>query len=386
MKEKICFLEEQIKLVGLLKHNNYPMKEMLQRYMIAAFLFFVFFSNAQSQDFDETLTSAALLSPILKKNSKKDNKNNNQSSENEEPEGTEEKLEANLWESLICSHFEKYFSFLQEKENINLENTDKSASLSVDDCNNDNKVWISDTVAVDAKWFYATDHYHLWDTRNVNPYEGKIADLKDSIDLELFNYNHSLGWSSPLCKTKTNSDFGMRRYRWHYGIDLDLEVGDPVYAVFDGIVRIAKFNRGGYGYYVLLRHANGLETIYGHLSKYHVKPGDVVKAGQVIGLGGNTGRSTGPHLHFETRYKGHAFNPDAIFDFENDTIKTQKFTLTKNHYKDLLEREKAVFYKVRSGDTLGKISARYGISVKRIMAINNMRSSSLSVGRSLRVR
>ena len=115
------------------------------------------------------------------------------------------------------------------------------------------------------------------------------------------------------------SKFGYRpRFRRiHKGIDLGLHVGDTVRAAFDGKVRICRYERRGYGYYVVIRHDNGMETVYGHLSKFIVKPDDRVKAGDPIALGGNTGRSTGPHLHFETRYMGLPINPADIIDFEN---------------------------------------------------------------------
>lgn len=151
-----------------------------------------------------------------------------------------------------------------------------------------------------------------WDNQSVNPYSS-VA-VPDHKDIVLGEYVHPI-------KAKVTSEFGYRpRFgRVHKGIDLGLHVGDTIVSAFSGKVRVARYNPGGYGYFVIVRHDNGLETVYGHLKKFTVKPGQVVKAGDVIGLGGNTGRSTGPHLHFETRYLGVAINPRAIVDFENYT-------------------------------------------------------------------
>lgn len=170
-------------------------------------------------------------------------------------------------------------------------------------------------------------------------------------DVDLFNYNWSSqsiaaayegltipqtqdidvsGYVSPVGGVVT-SNFGYRaRFgRMHKGIDLNLNVGDTVVAAFDGRVRITKYERRGYGYYVVVRHDNGLETVYGHLSRFLVKPDEYVRAGQPIALGGNTGRSTGPHLHFETRFMGIAINPASIIDFENGVTHKDVYTFDK---------------------------------------------------------
>ncbi len=128
----------------------------------------------------------------------------------------------------------------------------------------------------------------------------------------------------PVDSRHVTSHYGYRRSfrRMHYGTDIKLLVGDTVRAAFSGKVRIVA-NQGarkGYGKYIIIRHSNGLETVYGHLSKQLVKEDDVVKAGEVIGLGGNTGRSTGPHLHFETRLLGQFIDPEKMLDFEKQDI------------------------------------------------------------------
>ena len=117
--------------------------------------------------------------------------------------------------------------------------------------------------------------------------------------------------------------FGIRRGRRHQGVDLPLKTGEPIYATFTGKVRISKY-LGAYGNLVVIRHENGIETFYAHLSKRLVEKDDWVNAGDVIGYGGSTGRSTGPHLHFETRYKGYAFDPQWLIDFKEGKLRQEE--------------------------------------------------------------
>lgn len=161
-----------------------------------------------------------------------------------------------------------------------------------------------------------------WANIGVNPYAG--AEIPETKDIDVSGYVHPISG-------RVTSNFGYRpRFgRIHRGIDLSLRVGDTVRAAFDGKVRLTQFERRGYGYYVVVRHTNGMETVYGHLSKFLVKPDQIVKAGEPIALGGNTGRSTGPHLHFETRYMGLAINPTTIIDFENGVTIKDTFTFNK---------------------------------------------------------
>ena len=202
--------------------------------------------------------------------------------------------------------------------------------------------------------------------------------------------------------------YGPRRRRQHQGVDLPLKTGDPVYATFCGRVRISQYNRGGYGNLVIIRHDNGLETYYGHLSERLVEPDQWVEAGQIIGLGGSTGRSTGPHLHFETRYYGQSFDPERLIDFKNGTLSRETFLLKKSFFsiysnagqdfedeianeeqdkKEAAEKAAMKYYKIRSGDTLGGIARRYGTTVTNICRLNGIKSTTvLRIGRSLRVR
>ena len=215
------------------------------------------------------------------------------------------------------------------------------------------------------------------------------------------------------------SKFGYRHRRRHQGVDLPLKTGTPVYAAFDGKVRISKRYKG-YGNLVVLRHDNGLETFYGHLSKIYVKEDQWVNAGTIIGLGGSTGRSTGPHLHFETRYKGYAFDPQWLIDFPSGTLRHRLFVLKKKYLNasskyvpeseqeeiDILEgdakdKEEAAkkaeaerkaaaaarYHTIRQGDTLGALARKYHTSVKALCRLNGIKeTTTLRLGRKLRVK
>lgn len=234
-------------------------------------------------------------------------------------------------------------------------------------------------------YFLDFDYFSIWDTKNVDPYSVTRDALKDSLIVDL---RIGDGWSFPLKRGKEiNSKYGARRYRFHHGIDIDVSIGEPVFSVFDGIVRIAKYNHRGFGYYVLVRHNNGLETIYAHLKKFHVEPGQVVKAGQMIGVSGNSGRSTGPHLHFETRFQGYAFDPNYLFDFEKEKVKSDILFIAPLIYQKLLEEYKAVYHKIRSGDSLWLLASKYRTTISNICSLNNIsRKSVLKIGSRVRVR
>lgn len=207
--------------------------------------------------------------------------------------------------------------------------------------------------------------------------------LPDSFRIDLSEF------CMPTTHTKITSKFGPRRRRMHYGIDVKVYIGDTIRAAFAGKVRVVK-NQGrrtGYGKYVIIRHDNGLETVYGHLSKQLVSENQYVEAGEVIGLGGNTGRSSGSHLHFETRFLGQAINPAFMFDFEKQDIVADSYLFVK---KGISRTGTAIasgmeYYKVRKGDSLSRISKKTGVSVKTLCKLNGITTkTTLRVGQILK--
>ncbi len=229
-----------------------------------------------------------------------------------------------------------------------------------------------------------------WENQWVDPFRGTTAKVNypDSFAIDCSSFVYPIGIDS---MARVTSKYGPRRRRMHRGIDLKVLVGDTIRAAFDGKVRIKNFERRGYGYYVVVRHPNGLETIYGHLSKILVEENQIVRAGETIGLGGNTGRSTGSHLHFETRFLGQAINPAEIIDFENgvphqDTYVFRNLKINgrrSNIYTS--SSDQMVYHRVKSGDTLGKIARMYGTSVNELCRLNGLKGTSvLRIGQSIR--
>ena len=247
-----------------------------------------------------------------------------------------------------------------------------------------------------------------WNSKSVNAYAGMEVPDMQTIDVSNF---------AMPCPGYVTSPYGYRpRFRReHKGIDLQLQTGDTVYAAFPGRVRLTNFERRGYGHYVILRHPNGLETVYGHLSKILVKPDQDVKVGEPIALGGNTGRSFGSHLHFETRYMGTPINPAAIFDFANQTVHTDTYTFDKDTYKKPRNFDPAAnteyarqyrathpqkatassssgskgskSYTIRRGDTLSRIASRNGVTVRQLCRLNGMTTKTkLTPGKKIRLR
>ncbi|MCK9218911.1 MAG: M23 family metallopeptidase [Bacteroidales bacterium] len=173
----------------------------------------------------------------------------------------------------------------------------------------------------------------------------------------------------------------------HKGLDIKLDRGDTVRAAFDGVIRYAKYNRGGFGNLIIIRHYNGLETYYAHLSKLNVKVNQVIKSGDLIALGGSTGRSRGPHLHFEIRYKDIPLDPLKIIDFDNKKLISSTFPITKKVFypTDYVTNSKVI--KIKKGDTIGHLARKYHTSVKEICAMNKIKpNTTLRVGRSIRVK
>ena len=261
-----------------------------------------------------------------------------------------------------------------------------------------------------------------WNDRQANPYKTEFSALPDRVSLWLVDS------TSQFCvpyQTKIYSRFGIRHGRRHQGVDLPLKVGDPIHAAFDGKVRISSYMKG-YGNLVVIRHENGLETFYGHLSKRNVEVDQWVHAGDVIGLGGSTGRSTGAHLHFETRFRGYAFDPQWMIDFETGNLRHRLFVLKKKYlsasstYVPTSDEEEdeiaiadakdkatadslaavkkaaaekaaanaAVYYKIKSGDTLYRIASRNGTTVSAIVKLNPglTAKTTLKIGRTIRIK
>ena len=261
----------------------------------------------------------------------------------------------------------------------------------------------------------------FWDTHTVNPYREDPEPIPDRFSIWIVDTLDSY-----VCPNQTaiRSQFGYRHGRRHQGVDLPYPTGTPVPAAFDGKVRISEYV-GGYGNLVVIRHANGLETFYGHLSQRNVASGDWVNAGDIIGLGGSTGRSTGPHLHFETRYKGAAFDPCWLIDFETGDLRHRLLKIRSwyfnpnQRYVQNVDDEDEIFrtdeedriaaeeqakkeaaaraaaeaaamqyYTIRSGDTLSGIAKKYHTTVKQICRLNPglTENTTLRVGRRIRVR
>ena len=226
--------------------------------------------------------------------------------------------------------------------------------------------------------------YPNWNNQYVHAYGNAIIPETYTIDLT--------GFHMPTPSTKITSPFGPRWRRMHNGLDLKVNIGDTIVAAFDGKVRVVKYERRGYGKYVVIRHDNGLETVYGHLSKQLVEDNQLVKAGEPIGLGGNTGRSTGSHLHFETRFLGIAINPIYMFDFPKQDIVADTYTFRKakgvnragSH--DTQVADGAIrYHKVNSGDTLSRIAKLRGVSVSTLCKLNRIKpTTTLRIGQVLR--
>lgn len=257
----------------------------------------------------------------------------------------------------------------------------------------------------DYTWRYVKNHKKIaassifldsWTENTINPYIGvNLSDLPYRSSICLVD-----SVSNFVCPHvgQVYSKFGYRRRRRHQGVDLPLPTGTPINVAFDGRIRYSSYVKG-YGNLVIVRHENGLETFYGHLSKRLAEPGQWVRAGDVIGLGGSTGRSSGPHLHFETRYKGYAFDPQWIVDFEKGELRKNVFVLRRSYLdpssryvpesideeeeiyatdEKIIEEEKRIaaekaaekWHTVRSGETISGIAHKYGKSQSTIKKLN----------------
>lgn len=228
--------------------------------------------------------------------------------------------------------------------------------------------------------------YTYWNTKEIHEKRFDFSYVLDTLIIPLIDSSNTYvhPWNGPI-----TSRFGRRRYRYHYGTDVNLVTGDSVRSAFNGKVRISRYSRS-YGHVVVVRHDNGLETLYAHLSKKLVDTNQTVKAGQCIGLGGNTGRSYGSHLHFETRYLDEPINPEQVIDFKTGKLKNDTLLLCANTYDymdEVRELMKIKWHVIRRGDTLSHIALRYGSSISKLCRLNGIsRSTILRIGRRLRFR
>ena len=242
----------------------------------------------------------------------------------------------------------------------------------------------------------ASELYQEWNNR----YAHKRTQMPDTFKIDLRHF------CMPTPSRVVTSNFGNRWGRPHKGLDIKVYIGDTIRAAFSGKVRIVRYEAGGYGKYIIIRHPNGLETIYCHLSKQLVSENQSVKAGEVIGLGGNTGRSTGSHLHFETRLCGVALNPALMFDFRNQDVTGDYYVYNVNTYdeesveatrlrgkvgnggytRDLVQNgepgsykdkkhadnDELLYHKVKNGETLASIAKLRGVTVEKICSLNHL--------------
>ena len=239
---------------------------------------------------------------------------------------------------------------------------------------------------LDSMFLFTT--YNLdtfaWDNKMINSGRFDSKNWKDTARIVLVDSAVGKTYTHPFCNYIT-CNFGPRRALWHYGIDVKVLKGDTIRAILDGVIRVTKFDKRGYGHAIVIRHSGGLETIYGHLSKVLVEANQPVKAGTPIGLGGNTGRSTGSHLHFETRYYGEPFDPNHFIDFANCKIKSDTLVLSFKDFEYLIDLRRAKYHKVRKGETLGHIALRYGTTVTKICKLNHIsRNSMIRIGQKIR--
>ncbi|MDR2835018.1 MAG: peptidoglycan DD-metalloendopeptidase family protein [Bacteroidales bacterium] len=232
-------------------------------------------------------------------------------------------------------------------------------------------------LSCDNEWFEKN-----WDTTIMWSYEEKNYKIYE--DTLLINLLCSGNFIVPH-KGKVSSKFGWRSGRLHQGTDIQLHTGDTIVAAFDGKVRFVG-SYYGYGNVIVIRCHNGLETVYAHLSKIDCFKNQEVKAGDYIGKGGSTGRSTGPHLHFEIRYKNTPIDPQLIVDFEKGDLISSTFLIIPKHFSYAKEVNESQYYIVKSGDTLGGIASRYRTNIKSICRMNNISETTiLSIGKQLRV-
>lgn len=255
----------------------------------------------------------------------------------------------------------------------------------------------------DSTFSSAWDLYvNTWDTDILNPYLYDYNSFRQPVNICLTG--DSLGFVMPVANIVT-STYGPRKGRQHQGVDIDLETGDTVVSAFDGVVRMSRYYYG-YGNMVVVRHHNGLETLYGHLSRVLVEPGQSVRAGQTVGLGGNTGHSFGSHLHFEIRFMGQPIDPGKFIAFDKFSLLNNEVQIdssmfdngklirkqrndghdhSEGHYTEIKRTVKV--HKVKQGDTLSAIARKHKTTVSKLCKLNHIRPNGiLRLGQKIRVR
>ena len=304
---------------------------------------------------------------------------------------------ANPLDSLTIKPIEKLQSAIVVDT---LPTADKSLSIVLF---NDNSWRYIRTAEIEADSTAFTRH---WDTEKISPYrEVALSSIPSAVPIRLVDSLRAYRY--PI-KGRITSRYGLRRKVNHNGIDIALKVGDTICSAFDGRVRFSKATETGYGTLIIVRHDNGIETYHGHLSKRLVEAGERVVAGQPIALGGNSGRSTGPHIHFECRYMGQSFDPERIIDFRTGDLRRDHLLLKRSYFSiyskyeqdwngekvladaDKKEAELSAerrYYKVRPGDYLGLIAKRNYTTVSAICRLNGIKADAvLPIGKVLRVK
>lgn len=266
-----------------------------------------------------------------------------------------------------------------------IENFDDNEDIAANEEHGENEFAEEDNIFLRDPNF---DAYGIWDTYSVNPYKLDLSLKTDTTVIKLQDH-YQCDYFHPY-KGRITSNFGPRsRVRYHYGTDIDLETGDSVYCAFEGTVRISR-KSPSFGNFVVVRHKNGLETVYAHLSHLSTKVGQHVEAGDLLGLGGNTGKSRGSHLHFEVRFKGQPIDPNSVINFSTGCLVANEIALDKNTFKYIAdfkaEAAKIRYYKVKNGDTLSKIARNNRTTVAKLRKLNKMGTNTvLRAGKKIRV-
>lgn len=220
--------------------------------------------------------------------------------------------------------------------------------------------------------------------------------LGDNADIKIILVeNDNSPFSMPCRDAVVTSNYGHRKGQMHSGVDLDINLNDSIFSCFDGVVRMAK-NYGAYGNVVVIRHYNGLETVYAHLNTITVQSNERVKAGQVIGFGGHSGRTSGDHLHFETRFLYEHFNPAKMIDFEEEELNSNVLTISKKEFESVAAEENETqnttdpnvsYHTVKPGETLSAIGRKYNIPLQKLYSLNNLtETSTLQIGQKIRLK